>query len=115
MFRQIEEIRETLFNYIESRIELLQLETRERIEAVILKALFFSIAAVLLFFTLLFLLILLSVGLNIWLDSRFAGYLIMLGVFGILSLLWFLFKIKWLSVLRAMLTKMAEKKEPQTP
>lgn len=115
MFRQIEEIRESLLNYLEARIELLQIEVRERIESVVLTALYFFIGAFLVFITLLFALILLSVGLNIWLDSRYAGYVIILSLFLILSLVWFLFRLQWLTALRSLLTRMAHKKESVDP
>ncbi len=115
MFRQIEEIRDTLLNYLEARIELFQLETRERIEDLILKALYFLIGTLLVFVSLLFMLILVAVGINIGLDSPYAGYLIVLGLLVTLSAIWFLFRERWLSRLRVLLTRLSRKKEPVTP
>ncbi|MBU1820951.1 MAG: phage holin family protein [Bacteroidetes bacterium] len=115
MFRQLEEIRATLLRYLETRIELFQLEQRDRIEQLILKLIYLSVGAFLLLVIGILAIILLAVGLNVWLESRYAGYLIVLGFFMILALLWFLFRPRWLSILRVLLAKMAEEKQAGNP
>jgi uncharacterized membrane protein YqjE len=115
MFRQLEEIRATLLRYLEARIELFQLEQRDRIEQLILKLIYLSVGVFLLFIVGILVIILIAVGLNVWLDSQYAGYLIVLGLFMILALVWFLFRPRWLSILRALLAKMAEQKQTDNP
>ncbi|TDB69045.1 phage holin family protein [Arundinibacter roseus] len=110
MFRQIEEIRETLFKYLETRIELFQIETRDRIEQLIITLLFFLIGASFLIVVLILSILLLVALLNQWLDSRYAGYLIMIGFFAALAGIWFVKRTAVLLFLRRIITKAMQEK-----
>lgn len=115
MFRQIEEIRETLFKYLESRIELLQIDTRDRFEQVLLKLLYLLLGAFFVLILLILVVIMIGVGLNTWLESRYMGYLIMLIFFSVLTLVWFGLREKWLSLLRLVVNKIVQAKQSIEP
>ena len=115
MFRKIEEIRETLLHYLESRIELFQLEQRDRVERLILKTIYLGTGLFLLFMVFLLGIILLAIGLNSWLDSPYAGYLILFGFFVVIALVWFLFRTRWYDLLRMLISKRVQKKEMINP
>lgn len=115
MFRQIEEIRETLFKYLESRIELIQIDTRDRFEQVLLKLLYLLLGAFFILILLILVVIMISIGLNTWLDSRYLGYLIMLVFFILLTTVWFVFRAKWLSLLRLVVNKIVQAKQSIEP
>lgn len=81
MLNQFEEIRDTLYKFLETRVDLLEVETRSYIERIILKLVYAAMVLMVAIIVIVFLLILLAVYLNILLESAFAGYLIVAGFF----------------------------------
>lgn len=81
MLNQFEEIRDTLYRFLETRIDLLEVETRGYIEKIILKIIYASFVLMTAVIVTVFLLILLAIYLNTLIESVYAGYLIVAGVF----------------------------------
>ncbi len=81
MLSQLEEIKETLFKYFETRIDLFKIETRDKIERAVVMAVYATVLLCLALTILILVVILLGTFLNKWLDSDYLGYLILLGVF----------------------------------
>lgn len=81
---QFEEIRDTLYKFLETRINLLEVETRGYIEKIILKIIYASFVLMTAVIVTVFLLILLAIYLNSLIESVYAGYLIVAGLFTII-------------------------------
>ena len=81
MFKQLEEIKDTLYKYIEVRTELFKTESQEKIENVAVQIVYFVIITCFGFGVLLFVLIVIASLLNNWLESHYIGFLIMLILF----------------------------------
>jgi hypothetical protein len=81
MLSQLEEIKDTLFKYFETRIDLFKIETRDKIERAVVMAIYAAVLLCVGLTVLILLVILLGTFLNKWLDSDYLGYLILLGVF----------------------------------
>jgi uncharacterized membrane protein YqjE len=81
MLSQLEEIKDTLFKYFETRIDLFKIETRDKIERAVVMAIYAAILLCLGLTVLILLVILLGTFLNKWLHSDYLGFLILLGVF----------------------------------
>ncbi len=112
MLNQFEELRDTLYKFIETRIDLLEVETRGYIEKIILKLVY---AALMLFaasILVTFLLLLLAVYLNTLLQSVFAGYLIIAGFFALMLILLVSFREACLKFIRWILEKAFKHDEP---
>lgn len=92
MLEKLEEIRESIFKYLEARIELFKLETRSQIENIALNAVHGIVLGFLITITTIFLFSLLAAYLNEVLDSRYLGFLIVAGFFLLLTLIWGLAK-----------------------
>jgi ABC-type multidrug transport system fused ATPase/permease subunit len=88
MLEKLEEIRENIFKYLEARIELFKLETRNQIETIALNAVHGIVLGFLITITTIFLFSLLAAYLNEVLDSRYLGFLIVAGFFLLLTLIW---------------------------
>ncbi|GAB3912105.1 hypothetical protein GCM10028803_54830 [Larkinella knui] len=88
MLEKIEEIRESIFKYLEARIELFKLETRNQVENIALNAVHGIVLGFLITITTIFLFSLLAAYLNEVLDSRYLGFLIVAGFFLLLTLIW---------------------------
>ncbi|WP_128545524.1 phage holin family protein [Larkinella soli] len=88
MLEKIEEIRESLFKYLEARIELFKLETRNRVEDGVVQGVHGIVLGFLATITTIFLFSLLAAYLNEVLDSRYLGFLIVAGFFLVLTLIW---------------------------
>lgn len=112
MLTQLEEIRNTLYKYVETRTDLLEVEVRGYIERIILKLVY--VTAILFTFLIVsvFLLILLAIYLNNVLESTFAGYLIVAGFFAIVLLLLFIMKESFMKTLRWVLERTIGQGEP---
>ena len=105
MLNQFEELRDTLYKFIETRIDLLEVETRGYIEKIILKLVY---AALILFAAAIlvtFLLLLLAIYLNTLLNSVFAGHLIVAGFFALVLILLVSFREGCLGFIRWVLEK----------
>lgn len=81
MLSQLEEIKDTLFKYFETRIDLFKIETRDKIERAVVMAVYAAILLCLGLIVLILVVILLGTFLNKWLHSAYLGYVILLGVF----------------------------------
>ncbi|MFD1142551.1 phage holin family protein [Larkinella insperata] len=88
MLEKLEEIRESIFKYLEARIELFKLETRSQVENIALNAVHGIVLGFLITITTIFLFSLLAAYLNEVLDSRYLGFLIVAGFFLLLTLIW---------------------------
>ncbi|GAB3269211.1 hypothetical protein GCM10027347_39100 [Larkinella harenae] len=88
MLEKLEEIRESIFKYLEARIELFKLETRSQVENAALNAVHGIVLGFLITITTIFLFSLLAAYLNEVLDSRYLGFLIVAGFFLLLTLIW---------------------------
>jgi predicted PurR-regulated permease PerM len=84
MFKRLEEIKNTLYKYVEARTELFKTESQEKIENVAVQVVYLTVIICLGFGVILFVLILLASLLNQWLESWYIGFLAMLLVFVLL-------------------------------
>lgn len=100
MLEKLEEVRENIFRYLEARIELFTLETRGKAEDGVVRAIHAVILGFLATITLIFLLSLLAAFLNHLLDSRYLGFLIVAGLFLILTIIWVVAKDTFLGMIR---------------
>lgn len=117
MLERFEEIRENIFRYLEARIELFTLETRGKIEEGVVVGVHGIVLALLGTMTTIFLFSLLAAYLNYVLDSRYLGFLIVAGLFLLLTLIWLLAKDFFKSKIRvaaySTLKKSQEKKKEE--
>jgi protein-S-isoprenylcysteine O-methyltransferase Ste14 len=84
MFKRLEEIRDTLYKYVEVRTELFKTESQEKIENIAIQLVYLVVITCLGFGVALFILILIASLLNNWLESRYLGFLIILLLFVLL-------------------------------
>lgn len=83
MLNQFEELRDTLYKFLETRIDLLEVQTRGYLERIILKLVYVGMVLMAVVIVVVFLLLLLAVYLNFLLQSAYAGYLIIAVFFGL--------------------------------
>lgn len=83
MLNQFEELRDTLYKFIETRIDLLEVETRGYIERIILKLVYVALVLIATLVVVIFLLLLLAIYLNTLLESTYAGHLIIAVFFAV--------------------------------
>ncbi|GAB3329890.1 hypothetical protein GCM10027299_33940 [Larkinella ripae] len=111
MLEKLEEIRESIFKYLEARIELFKLETRSQVENVALNAVHGVVLGFLATITTIFLFSLLAAYLNEVLDSRYLGFLIVAGFFLLLTIIWALAKGPVEGMLRKMTYKILKNQQ----
>ncbi|MCF0049197.1 phage holin family protein [Dyadobacter sp. LJ53] len=111
MLSQLEEIKDTLFKYFETRIDLFKIETRDKIERAVVMALYGAILLCIALTVLILLVILLGTFLNKWLDSDYLGYLILLGVFVLKLVIWIVFRDKLIEFIRGIIVRFVKVKE----
>jgi uncharacterized membrane protein YqjE len=111
MFNQLEEIKETLFKYFETRIDLFKIETRDKIERTVVSALYAVILLCVALVVLMLLVILLGTFLNRWLNSDYLGYLILLGVFTLKLILTISLRKQLIGFIRNMIVRFVKVKE----
>jgi amino acid transporter len=80
-FLKIGELRENIVKLIEAKFELAKLGVQDKIESIAVKAVHALVTFILGIVVLIFLSILIAVGLNILLNSSWAGFLIMFAVY----------------------------------
>jgi sterol desaturase/sphingolipid hydroxylase (fatty acid hydroxylase superfamily) len=90
MLEKIEEIRDTLLKYLEVRVELVKTETQEKVEEAVVQGVYLVVLLLLGSLVGLFLLLILAELLNEWLESRYLGYLAVLGILLVKIVLWIL-------------------------
>ncbi len=82
----IHKITSHLKGFVETKIELLKLDAREKVSAFIAKAIIFSMMVLFIFLALLLALIGASIKINLLLESRYLGYLVTAGILFIIIL-----------------------------
>ncbi len=104
MIRGIEEIRDTLEKFLETRVDLIQIEMRDRLEKGIV-VMVYGLAAAAIGVIALVLLLMLAAGLlNQLFQSWYMGYLILFLFFLILFVLWLSFRTSCMELVRKVLT-----------
>ena len=111
MLSQLEEIKDTLFKYFETRIDLFKIETRDKIERTAVTGVYGVLILSIALIVLILMVILLGTLLNKWLDSDYLGYLILLGVFVLILVLSIVFKTKLIGLIRNIIVKAIQVKE----
>ena len=111
MLNQLEEIKETLFKYFETRIDLFKIETRDKIERAVIMAVYAALVLCIGLTILILLVILLGTFLNEWLNSDYLGFLILLGFFIILMVVCIVFKENLIRFIRRIIIRYVKVKE----
>ncbi|WP_138480714.1 phage holin family protein [Dyadobacter bucti] len=111
MLSQLEEIKETLFKYFETRIDLFKIETRDKIERAVVVAVYATVLLCLALTILILVVILLGTFLNKWLDSDYLGYLILLGVFVLKLIICIALKEKLIRFIRKSIVNILKEKD----
>lgn len=111
MISQLEEIKDTLFKYFETRIDLFKIETRDKIERAVVMAVYAALVLCIALTILILVVILVGTFLNQWLDSDYLGYLILLGVFILKLVIWIIWKEKFINLIRDIIVRFARDKE----
>ncbi|WP_342088508.1 phage holin family protein [Dyadobacter sp. OTU695] len=111
MLSQLEEIKDTLFKYFETRIDLFKIETRDKIERAVVIGIFAAILLCLGLTILILLVILLGTFLNKWLHSDYLGFVILLGVFIIKLAVTIIWKETWIRLIRKIIVRFVSEKE----
>lgn len=114
MINQLDEIKDTLLKYFETRIDIVKIETRSKIEGVLIGAVYLVI--VLCIFTVIATIIsvMLAIYLNKRLESDYLGYVIVLGLLILKLAIWIIFREKLSLIIRRMLVKFVHVKEEIT-
>jgi len=105
MLSQLEEIKDTLFKYFETRIDLFKIETRDKIEKAVVMAIYAAALLCVALTILILIVILIGTFLNKWLNSDYLGYLILLGIFVLKLVIWIVMKEKMVNLIRNIITK----------
>lgn len=111
MLSQIEEIKDTLFKYFETRIDLFKIETRDKIERAVVMAIYGALVLCIALTVLILVVILIGTFLNKWLESDYLGYLILLGVFVIKLIIWIVWKENFIRMIRSVIVRFLKDKE----
>ncbi|ACT95444.1 phage holin family protein [Dyadobacter fermentans] len=111
MLSQLEEIKETLFKYFETRIDLFKIETRDKIERAVVMGIYAAILLGIGLTILILLVILLGTLLNEWLDSDYLGFVILLGVFILKLAIIIIWKETWIKLIRKIIVRFVSVKE----
>ena len=111
MLSQLEEIKDTLFKYFETRIDLFKIETRDKIERAVVIGIYAAILLCLRITILILLVILLGTFLNKWLHSDYLGFVILLGVFIIKLAITIIWKETWITLIRKIIVRFVSEKE----
>lgn len=111
MLSQLEEIKDTLFKYFETRIDLFKIETRDKIERAVVMGIYASVLLCVGLTILILLVILLGTFLNKWLNSDYLGFVILLGVFIIKLIATVIWKETWIRMIRKIIVRFVSVKE----
>ena len=107
MLTQLEEIKDTLLKYFETRIDLFKIEIRDKIEQAAVMAIYAAALLCIGLVILILIVILLGTFLNRWLDSDYLGYLILLAFFVILMVAGIFYRKNTNEAIRKVLGKIA--------
>ena len=83
-FLKISEFRDNIIKLIEAKFELTKLGFQEKIEGIAVKSIYMLLTFILCIMVLIFLSILIAIGLNIWMNSAWLGFLIIFILYTIL-------------------------------
>ena len=111
MLSQLEEIKDTLFKYFETRIDLFKIETRDKIERAVVIGIYAALLLCIGLTILILLVILLGTFLNKWLHSDYLGFVILLGVFMIKLAITIIWKETWMRLIRKIIVRFVSMKE----
>mgnify|MGYP000928638199 CR=1 FL=1 len=111
MISQLEEIRNTLFKYLETRIDLVKIEVRDKVERAVVMAVYAAALVCIGLTILILLIILLGTFLNKWLNSDYLGYVILLGFFVINLIIWIVFRKKLVDMIHGFIVRFVSVKE----
>ncbi|GLU54015.1 phage holin family protein [Dyadobacter frigoris] len=111
MFSQLEEIKDTLFKYFETRIDLFKIETRDKIERAAVMGVYALLILSIALVVLILIVILLGTFLNKWLHSDYLGYLILLGFFVLKLIMLIVFRTKLIGFIRNIIIRFVQIKE----
>ncbi|TLV00447.1 phage holin family protein [Dyadobacter luticola] len=111
MISQLEEIKETLFKYFETRIDLFKIETRDKIERAVVMAVYGALLLCVALTILILVVILIGTFLNRWLHSDYLGFLILLGVFVLKLVIWIVWKEAFVRMIRNVIVRFTKEKE----
>ncbi|WP_221389985.1 phage holin family protein [Dyadobacter sp. NIV53] len=111
MINQLEEIKDTLLKYFETRLDLFKIEVRDKIERAAVMAVYAAAILCISLIILILIVILLGTFLNKWLDSDYLGYLILLGIFVLKLIIWIVFKDKMIPLIRKIIVRFVVIKE----
>ena len=88
MFQKLEEIRDYLYKYVETTVDLFKTETQEKIENMAVSMVYLMVLVCLVSGASIMALMVLAAFINQWLESRYAGFLIIFIFIILLLLLW---------------------------
>ena len=111
MISQLEEIKDTLFKYFETRIDLFKIEIRDKVERAVVMAVYAAALLCIALTILILIVILIGTFLNKWLESDYLGYLILLGVFVLKLILWIVFRESLIGSIRGFIARFVKAKE----
>ncbi|MCE7040999.1 phage holin family protein [Dyadobacter sp. CY312] len=111
MISQLEEIKDTLFKYFETRIDLFKIEIRDKVERAVVMAVYAAALLCIALTILILIVILIGTFLNKWLESDYLGYLILLGVFVLKLILWIVFRENLIGSIRGFIARFVKAKE----
>jgi uncharacterized membrane protein YqjE len=111
MINQLEEIKDTLFKYFETRIDLFKIEVRDKIERAVVMGVYAAALLCIALTILILIVILLGTFLNKWLNSDYLGFVILLGVFVLKLVICIVFKEKIISFIRGFIVRFVKVKE----
>ncbi|TDE12080.1 phage holin family protein [Dyadobacter psychrotolerans] len=111
MISQLEEIKDTLFKYFETRIDLFKIEIRDKIERAVIMAIYAAALLCIGLTILILIVILLGTFLNKWLHSDYLGFLILLGVFVLKLVLCIVFRERLIRFVRKFIVRFVQVKE----
>lgn len=111
MISQLEEIKNTLFKYLETRIDLVKIEIRDKVERAVVMAVYAAALLCIALTILILLIILLGTFLNKWLGSDYLGYVILLGFFIINLIIWVVFRQKLIGVIHGFIVRFVKPKD----
>lgn len=114
MINQLDDLKDTLFKYIETRVDIVKIETRGKIESTLIVAAYMVV--VLCIFTVLatVIAILLAIYLNELLHSKYLGYVIVIGLLILKLAIWLVFRKQLSQVLRKVIVSFVHAKEEIT-
>ena len=110
MLSQLEEIKDTLFKYFETRIDLFKIETRDKIERAVVMAVYAGLVLCIALTILILLVILLGTFLNKWLDSDYLGFVILLGVFVLKIAIAIIWRETWVRLIHRIIINLVKEK-----